>query len=233
MYKELKIICVICARGQSKGLPRKNIIKLKGKPLIIHTLEVAQKCELIDDIVVSTDDDEIIEVLKEHGYKVPFKRPDELATDEISIYPVLKNAIEWAQNNWNKDWDLLLDLQVTSPYRLVEDIEKAVEILVANDYDNLFSVSPATNNPYFNLVEQNKTGEITLSKQLKKEIYRRQDAPEVYAINGSIYIWKLKKFMEKDFLIDKNTGIYIMPRERSIDIDEEIDLRILETIMKD
>ncbi|MHA1313175.1 MAG: acylneuraminate cytidylyltransferase family protein [Candidatus Helarchaeota archaeon] len=233
MYKDLKIICIICARGKSKGFPRKNIQKLKGKPLIIHTLEIAQKCDLIDDIVVSTDDDEIAQVLKNFGYDIPFKRPPELATDEISIYPVILHAIKWARQNWKKDWDLIIDLQVTSPYRLVEDIEKAIQILVENDHDNVFSVTLAPNNPYFNLVEKNKKGEIYISKDLKNPIFRRQDAPEVYAINGSIYIWKLKTFMKNQVLIDKNTGIYVMPRERSIDIDEEIDLRILECIMKE
>ena len=233
MYNELKIICVICARGKSKGFPRKNIKELKGTPLIIHTLDVAQKCDLIDDIVISTDDDEIAQVLKDNGYEIPFKRPSELATDEISIYPVIRHAIEWAQKNWKKDWDLILDLQVTSPYRLVEDIENAIKILVDNNHDNLFSVTSASNNPYFNLIERNKKGEIALSKTLKEQIFRRQDAPDVYAINGSIYIWKLKKFMKNDFLINPDTGIYIMPRERSIDVDEEIDLKILECLMKE
>ncbi|MHA1797326.1 MAG: acylneuraminate cytidylyltransferase family protein [Candidatus Helarchaeota archaeon] len=233
MYKNLKIICVICARGGSKGLPRKNIKKLCGKPLIYYTLDVAKKCEYIDDIIVSTEDDEIAKIVEDFGIPVPYKRPKELALDTTEINPVIRHAVLWAKENLKKNWDIIINLSVTCPLRNVEDLKKSIETFVDNDYENLFTVTESINNPYFNIVEWKKDGKIRLVKELRKHIYRRQDAPRTYDQNGSIFLYKWDVLMNKDTEFNEKTGIYVMPRERSIDIDDLFDFKLVEFIIKE
>ena len=231
MYKEHKILCTICARGGSKGIPGKNKVIVAGKPLIAYTLEVAKECDYFDDIIVSTDDEEIMKIATDYGIPAPFERPEYLSKDDTSKIDVIRHAVEWAENNWHKKYDIIIDLSVVSPLRTVEDIKNSIELLVNEIADNVFSVSPPYRNPYYNMVEI-VNEKIKLVKVPPKELTRRQDAPVVYAMNDSINAWWKKILFEKDTTFNDNTKIYIMPRHRGIDIDEPFDLLVVSLILE-
>ena len=233
MYKDYPIMVVICARGGSKGVPGKNTRLLNGKPLITYTIEQAKKFSWADRIVVSTDDKEIKEVAEQYGVKVPFLRPRELATDTISVIPVIIHAVRKAEDYWKEHYDIVVNLSPTSPLRTVKDIELAVKTLVeVPDTESVFSVCESNKNPYFNMYEMDSMGYVTLSKRIKESAARRQDTPKVYLQNGSIYaVWKKILFEKKNFDTDK-TRIYIMPEECSVDIDSGLDFEFAEFLMK-
>lgn len=226
----MNIVATICARGGSKGIPKKNIRLLCGKPLIIHTIDVAKRCKLINRIIVSTDDHEIAEIAREAGAEVPFLRPRELALDTTAKLPVIKHAIQFLECQEGYRADIIVDLDPTSPLRTEKDIEACIRMVMAGEADNVFSVTEAHRNPYFNMVEI-IDGRVQLVKQLDYPITRRQDAPEVYDLNASIYVWKRDALMDNEALCLENTGIYLMPRW-AIDIDNETDFELVEFILK-
>ena len=225
------ILCTICARSGSKGMPAKNVTVLQGKPLIVHTIEAAKSSGLFDEIVVSSDGDDILEIAKKNGADVFFKRDSALAGDKIGKLDVIRDAFVKSEVQFNKKYDYLIDLDVTSPLRKPEDIVNAFEKLVHYDYDNLITGSPSRRSPYFNLVELNKDGYVELSKN--SEVLRRQDSPNTFDMNASIYIWKRKAILEHSKLFVQKTGLYEMPFERSLDIDCEVDFKLVEFMMKE
>lgn len=233
MYKDYSVVVTICARGGSKGIPRKNIKLLNGRSLIAYTIDQAKKFSWADRIVVSTDDEEIKRVAEACGVNVPFLRPKELATDTISVIPAVIHVVQTAENYWKEKYDIVINLSPTCPLRTVKDIESAARTLVdIPDTESVFSVSESHNNPYFNMYEMNNKDYVILSKLRKEPIIRRQKAPRVYAQNGSIYaIWKKTLFEKKDFDTNK-TRIYVMPQERSIDIDTSLDFELVEFLIK-
>ena len=231
MYKDHTILCTICARGGSKGIPEKNKTMIAGKPLIAYTLEIAKECKYIDKIIVSTDDESIIEISQDYDISAPFKRPKNLSNDDASKIDVIRHAVKWAESNWNINYDIIVDLSVVSPLRSSTDIKNSIELLVNDKADNVFSVSPPYRNPYYNMVEINN-GKIGLVKSPPKKLTRRQDAPVVYDMNDSIYIWWKNILLEKDTTLNDNTKLYVMPRHRGIDIDEKIDLLIASFILE-
>jgi CMP-N-acetylneuraminic acid synthetase len=352
----MKNLCTICMRGGSKGVPNKNLRNLLGKPLMAYTIEKAIESELFEHVVVSTDSEIIAETAKSFGAEAWFLRPPELATDERPKLPVIRHAVLESEKHYGQQFDILTDLDVTSPLREVEDIKGAYQQFVGEDSDVLITASLARKNPYFNMVEINdgsvnlvkhtnlskvlispktsirealgslgKSGEKCLmvvdldrkllgtlsdgdlrrailkgaaieqtinniynrnpiylnqhsykNKQAKKiflenkfgliptiddegilldfltweEVFtkdenvtdhprnlrmnspsRRQDAPEVYDMNASIYIWKRQALLESSTLFTEKTYLYVMPEERSIDIDTELDWDFVEFIM--
>lgn len=224
----MNIVATICARGGSKGVPRKNIRPLCGKPLIVHTIETAQKCRLINRIIVSTDDREIADIARKAGAEVPFMRPKELAQDDTAKLPVIKHAIQFLESQGYSP-DIVVDLDPTSPLRTDKDIEACIRMVMAGEADNVFSVTRANKSPYFNMVEI-IDGKVRLVKQLDRPAKRRQDAPEVYDMNASIYVWKRDALMDNDSLFLENTRIYLMPKW-AIDIDDETDFEFVEYIL--
>jgi len=224
----MNIVATICARGGSKGVPRKNIRLLCGKPLIVHTIETAQKCPLINRIIVSTDDREIAETARKAGAEVPFMRPEELAQDDTAKLPVIKHAIQFLESQGYFP-DIVVDLDPTSPLRTDKDMEACIRMVMAVEADNAFSVTRASKSPYFNMVEI-IDGKVRLVKQLDRPAKRRQDAPEVYDMNASIYVWKRDALMNNDSLFLENTRIYLMPKW-AIDIDDETDFEFVEYIL--
>jgi CMP-N,N'-diacetyllegionaminic acid synthase len=230
MYNDHKILCIIPARSGSKGIPGKNTKPLCGKPLIAYSIEQALKTKFIDRTIVSTDDEMVAKISRDFGAETPFIRPADLATDVASTLDVLLHAIAWCKNNENLSYDIILLLHANTPLRNIEDIRKCVEILVDQNADNVFSVSPASNNPYFNMVEVDEVDRVTLVKE--GNFSNRQSAPPVYDMNSSIYTWWADILVEKKSLYLKKTRIHIMPRERSIDIDEPIDFRFAELLME-
>jgi CMP-N-acetylneuraminic acid synthetase len=221
----MNIVATICARGGSKGVPRKNIRLLCGKPLIVHTIETAQKCPLINRIIVSTDDREIAETARKAGAEVPFMRPKELAQDDTAKLPVIKHAIQFLESQGYSP-DIVVDLDPTSPLRTEKDIEACIRMVMAGEADNVFSVTRASKSPYFNMVEI-IDGRVRLVKQLARPAKRRQDAPEVYDMNASIYVWKRDALMNTETIYLENTRIYLMPKW-AIDIDDETDFEFVE-----
>lgn len=230
--KNSKILCTICVRGGSKGLKNKNIKLLNNIPLIAHTIKQAQKSELFDQIVVSTDSDQIMKIAKEYNAEVFFKRSEELSNDTAGKVKVIQDAFKRSEAYFNTQYDYHFDLDATSPLRLVSDIYNAFNQFLKNDYDLLQSGMIARKSPYFNLVELNKDNHIILSKELKEPILRRQDSPKCYDLNASIYIWKRNTILNYDTVFVDNSGLYIMPEERSIDIDTQLDFDFVEFIMK-
>ncbi|PIW70465.1 MAG: flagellar modification protein B [Ignavibacteriales bacterium CG12_big_fil_rev_8_21_14_0_65_30_8] len=231
MYKGKKILATICARGGSKGVKNKNIRLLNGIPLIAYSLNVAKSSSLVDNYVVSTDSDEIISVVRNLGYKVGFKRPDELAGDNVSRIDAIQHAVRWMEKNNETKYDIIADLGVATPLKSVEDLDNSIRLCIDNDFENVFSVCPCIKNPYFNMVEV-----INDRVKLVKEYYEiktRQKAPKVYEMNDGFNVWIPKALFSSNPQFNKTTSIYVMPRERSVDIDEEQDFSIAEAILKE
>lgn len=222
-------IATICARGGSRGVPHKNIRPLLGKPLIVWTIEQALAVPEIDKVFVSTDSVEIARIAQNSGAEVPFLRPGELAGDNAPKLPVIIHLVDHLISSGIKV-DRIVDLDPTSPLRTISDIQACLSLL-DNNTDVVITAYPAEKNPYFNMVEFKENGKIGLVKPPSKNIVRRQDAPKVYAMNASIYVWH--RYSLRDTLWDSRINLYIMPRERSVDIDSEIDFRLVELLMKE
>ncbi|HYN44747.1 MAG TPA: acylneuraminate cytidylyltransferase family protein [Candidatus Limnocylindrales bacterium] len=226
MNRNHKILVIIPARGGSKGLPRKNIRQLNGKPLICYAIDGAMKSKFIDRIIVTTDDSEIAEISKKAGAEV-IMRPPSLAQDESpvidAIFHVLDNINEVKP-------DFIVLLQPTSPLREASDIDSAIQLFLDGRYDSLISVCPAEHSPYWYFNIKNDLL-VPLFDERFLEL-RRQELPPAYRPNGAIYIITpeiLKKY--KSFYCNK-TLAFVMTVRSSIDIDEEIDFQIAEQLMK-
>ena len=227
------VLCTICVRGGSKGVKNKNIKGLNGKPLIAYTIEQAKASGLFEHIVISTDSDNIASIAKQYGAEVFFKRSEEMASDTAGKLDVIKDAFKRSEEYYNKTFDYLIDLDATAPLRNVEDIINSFNQFKENNNDNLITAMPSRRSPYFNLVEQDKDGKVYLSKKLDSAVLRRQDAPKSYDMNASIYIWKRDVILNKNSLFLEKTGLYVMPEERSIDIDNELDFKFVEFLLKE
>lgn len=227
MYKGKKILAVIPARGGSKGVPRKNIKMLAGRPLIAWTIEEAKKSKYIDMCIVSTEDEEIKSVAEACGGCVPFMRPAELAEDSTpGIEPVL-HAVKMTPG-----YDFVVMLQVTSPFRRVEDIDGAIAYCLDKSYESCVSVTEVSHSPFwmYQLDEKKKMHPIL---QIEKEkSYQRQKLPKIYQLNGAVYVASID-FVKKQYgFIGDNTVGYVMPQERSYDIDSMLDFEVVEILMR-
>jgi CMP-N-acetylneuraminic acid synthetase len=211
-------------------LPGKNIKKLLGKPLIAYSIEHARGSKYIDRTIISTDSEKIASVCRKLGCEVPFLRPKHLATDTSSTVDALLHAIEWMETKEKYDFDILVLLHVTTPLRSPKDIDNSIELLFKKCTDNVFSVTPAHKNPYFNMVEVKKSGRVALIK--KGSFTSRQSAPSVFDMNSSIYVWWKDVLKSKKSLFPGNTGIYLMPKERSVDIDDYLDFKMAQMLLK-
>jgi len=225
-----KILCTICMRSGSKGVPGKNLRNLHGKPLMAYTIDQARQSSLFDYVIVSTDSVEIAETAKEYGAEAWFLRPTELATDAAPKLPVIRHALLEAEKYYGHEFDILVDLDATSPLRSVQDIKKSYEQFSARGADILITGSPSRKNPYFNMVEI-ADGRVCKVKELQSPPIRRQDTPLVYDMNASIYIWKRKALLECETLFTDKTSLYVMPERRSIDVDTELDWELVEFII--
>ena len=232
MYKGKKILCTICARGGSKGVKGKNFKMINGKPLLAYTIETAVKSALFDHIVVSSDSEEIQKVAVEYGAEVFFTRPADLATDTAAKIPVIRHAFTKSEKHYNENYDILVDLDATSPLRTVEDIKACIDLLIEKKAENVITAMPSRRSPYFNLIERNAGGRWDVSKKLAEPIVRRQDAPACYDMNASIYVWTRDSILKNDEVFNPTTELYVMPEERSIDIDSELDFQFVEFLLK-
>ncbi len=227
-----KVLCTICARGGSKGVKNKNIKEIDGKPLIAYTIEQAKESGIFEHIVISTDSDDIASIAQEYGAEVFFKRNSEMASDTAGKLDVIRDAFVRSEEYYHEKYDYLIDLDATAPLREIDDIVNSFKQFLDDNNDNLITAMPSRRSPYFNLVEQDKDGKVYLSKTLDTSIVRRQDAPKSYDMNASIYIWKRDNILNKKSLFLEKTGLYVMPEERSIDIDTPLDYEFVEFLMR-
>ena len=228
-----EILCTICARGGSKGVPNKNIRSVGDKPLVGHAVSDAREWGQCDDVVVSTDSEEIASVAEDYGAQVPFERPSHLASNEAAKLPVIQHALEWMESNRGTQYDYVVDIDATTPLRTPEDIEKCFSA-VSNDgkATNAYTVCEADKNPYFNMVELNNEGYATLSKDLDEAVVRRQETPVVYEMNAAVYVYEREFLSNTTSIHGNHTRVSVMPQERSVDIDTEFDLRFVEFLVE-
>jgi CMP-N,N'-diacetyllegionaminic acid synthase len=232
----VNILITICARGGSKGIPGKNIKLINGKPLIDYTIKVANlfKGKFNCKISLSTDDDKIKAVAVKSGLFTNYIRPEYLATDTVGKIDTLKDLLLYEETLVDYRYDFILDLDVTSPLRTLEDLEKALEILITNkDAKNLFSVNQAARNPYFNMVEKKSSGFYTLVKTNSDgSVMTRQSAPLVFDLNASFYWYKRSFFDldEKSAITDKSL-IYEM-KHVCFDLDHPVDFLFMEYLLQ-
>ena len=226
-----RVLATICVRGGSKGLPGKNIRPLLGKPLLAYTIECARACPVVEHIVVSTDSDEIAAVAEKWGVPVPFRRPDKLASDTSAKIGAIRHAVKYVEKHSGYHPDIVVDLDAGVPLRAPEDITACVDVLVKNPHlDAAVTVYEAERNPYFNMVEFR--GElIHLVKRAPNPVVRRQDAPLVYSVSASVFAWR-RGSMSVTHLYKGRWGGCVVPRERAIDIDHEIDFQFVEFLLK-
>ncbi len=224
----MKYLVVIPARGGSKGIPHKNIKPLCGKPLIYYSIDVARQFTSDENICVTTDDAEIISVVEQHGLKVPFVRPAELATDTCGSNEVIQHAYQFFADKGIL-YDAIVLLQPTSPFRKVDFLKEAVA-LYDDSIDMVTSVRPAACNPYYDGFEDNSEGLLVVSKG-DGLIERRQDAPNVWQQNGSIYVINPKSLMEKGLSRFTRIRKYPMSEYYSVDIDNPFDWKVAELVL--
>jgi len=223
----MKILVIIPARGGSKGIPHKNIKPLNGKPLIHYTIDEAREIVGDEDICVSTDDPKIIKCVEDYGLKVPFIRPEELATDTAGTYEVLLHALNYYVKQ-GRHYDVVLLLQNTSPFRKAEQIKEALK-LYTPDVDMVVSVKECAANPYYCVFEENSEGYLHVCKG-DGNIFRRQDAPKVYEYNGAIYIMNAETLKTTHMHKMQKRVKYVMDDLSSFDLDTMWDWEIAERI---
>lgn len=226
MFQGKSILGIIPARGGSKGVPRKNIKNIGKKPLIAWSIVEAQKSEYIDRLILSSEDEEIISVAKEYGCEVPFVRPPELAQDETLVVEVVRHVLEELPG-----FDYFVLLQPTSPLRRVEDIDHCIERCIRSYSDSSVSVTESEKSPYW-MYSLEGSGMLTpVIKDVKKNNSRRQDLPKVYSLNGAVYVCRTDWFLKENVLLGEETLSYVMPKSRSIDIDTELDIKIVQLLL--
>ena len=224
----MKTYAFIFARGGSKGLPGKNIKKLCGKPLLVHSIDMAKSVDAISEIFVSTEDEDIKKVALDHGAKV-ILRPDELTTDTSPEIDSWKHAINYLANSGDS-FDRFVSLPTTAPLRSKEDVESAIDLL-SNSSDIVVTVSESSRNPFFNLMKFNDEGYLeTFSKE--NPVQRRQDAPKCYDLTTVVYVSRPEYVLNTSNLLDGKVSAVNIPSERGIDIDNEVDFYIAEALMK-
>jgi len=228
-----EILCTICARGGSKGVPNKNVREVGGKPLVGHAVSDARRWERDADIVVSTDDDQIAAVAEKVGADVPFRRPPELASDSAAKLPAIQHAVEQMETNRDRQYEYVVDIDATTPLRQPSDIENCFLAVVEDERaTNAYTVCEADKTPYFNMVELDKDGYASLSKELGSDVVRRQDAPTVYEMNAAVYVYERNFLMTTDSIHGEYTRVSAMPPDRSVDIDTELDLEFVEFLFE-
>jgi CMP-N,N'-diacetyllegionaminic acid synthase len=226
-------------RSGSQGLRNKNMKLINGKPLMYYTIKQAIESKLFDNIVISTDSKKILAKAKLYGAEGWFIRPKRLASSTCSKIPVIKHALRETEKFYNKKFKFIIDLDVTSPLRSTRDINNAYKSIIKNKGDVLITGTKSKKNPYFNMVEVINNKKVKFVKILKKQVFRRQDAPTTYDLNASIYIWNRNTLINSKSTIkglEANTTskaiFYEMPETRSIDIDSKLDFELVEFLLK-
>lgn len=226
----MKILYFIPARGGSKGLPGKNIRPLHHKPLIAYSIEAALQCAHLGVVMVNTDDPQIAEVAKTFGAEVPFLRPAELATDSAATLDVLEHTLEYYKQQ-GQEFDLVVVLQPTSPLRTSQDIDAAIELMEQKHAEAIVSVCENEHHPLWsNSLPPDGSMRDFMRKEVKGK--NRQQLPPSYRLNGALYISSPAAILKHKGFLHNGTYAYIMPAERSVDIDHLIDFQLAEILLK-
>jgi len=223
-------ICFIGARGGSKGVPKKNIRQIAGKPLIAYTIESAIDSNLFNHVIVSTEDKEIIKIAKEYGAEVPFVRPKKLATGSAGFGDVMYHGIK-KLFSLGYNFEILVNRDCTVPFIRNQDIKGTIQLLKEKKCDAVVGVYKQHLNPYFNMMEKNSKGFLKLSKILKERPKSRQRAPIVYQLNG-LFTYNVNKFLKYKIPLLPKTLPYEIPPETGFMIDTELEFKIAEFLMK-
>ena len=226
----MKILCVIPARGGSKGIEKKNIRKINNKPLIAYTIESTLSSKLFDDVIVSTDDKEIAEISESYGAKVPFIRPSDLAQDDATSDQAILHAVLEMQK-LGSEYDVVVLRDCTVPFIDINDMKNMLDLFRESDCNAVFGAIRAHPNPYFGMMECGDDGFLIPSKTLEKETTRRQDAPIVYDVDG-IFILDNKNFLKTKKIFSGKILPYEISKEHGHMIDFEFDFRVAELLLK-
>ena len=233
MYQYKTFLAIIPARAGSKRLPRKNSLNLNGKPLIAWSIEAGLKSKYIDEVMVTTDDDEIIEIAKTFKANVPFKRPNFLASDHATRSEVIRHTIEFYEQEFNKKFDYVVFLQPTSPLRNAKHIDESIEYMFVKKCDAIVSVCEVDHPIHWSgVLPEDKS----MSKFLDNAAVqsRSQDLEKYYRLNGAIYICNVQKFLEEDCVfLKENIFAFEMSQEKSVDIDTALDFKVSKILMQE
>lgn len=222
----------IFARGGSKGLPGKNIRPLAGKPLIAWAIECAKSVQRIRRVIVSTDSDEIASTALKYGAEVPFMRPANLAEDNSSEWMAWRHALNYLNETEGCLPEAMVSVPTTAPLRMPEDVENCLNLFSCGDVDTVITTTDAHRNPWFNMVKTNTKGMVELIISPNSDVFRRQDAPQVYDVTTIAYVAKPEFVMANEGIFDGCVRAVQVPVERSIDIDTLLDFEIAEFLMK-
>ena len=232
MYKDKTFLAIIPARAGSKGLPGKNIKELCGKPLIAWSIEAGFKSKYLDEVMVTTDSQEIADIAKSYGANIPFLRPDYLASDTATSFDAVKHTIEFYKNELNKEFDYIVLLEPTSPLREDDDIDNAIEQLFNSNADSIVGICKTEDqNPAF-LIKKDDNGYIYGYENKDMKVLRRQDISDVYFFEGTIYISKTDILLDKQTFYHGKTIGYEVPKYKSLEVDDMDDFIMVEAIMK-
>lgn len=224
-------LALVVARGDSKSIPRKNLAPVAGRPLIVWTIDAALRCPALNRIVVSTDDVEIAAVSRTYGAEAPFIRPAELARDDTPTMPVVMHALKWLADEEGYIPDRVMLLQPTSPLRTSEDITAVLALADERRADSVISVSEASTHPH--LAKRITREGLLIDFMDHPAVERRQDLELVYALNGAIYLASRSLLLRSQSFYAERTHAYIMPPERSLDVDTAWDLHLCDLILRD
>ena len=224
MIDDKSVLAVILARGGSKGLPRKNVLDCAGKPLIAWTIEAGQAACYVDRLILSSDDDEIMRIAEDYGCEVPFQRPSELAQDDSTSMEALLHALGQLP-----EYDYVVLLQPTSPFRIAEDIDACIEKMHKEKAPACVSVTKTDKPPEWMYTLQSRD---RLAPVLPKKdrVTRRQEAKPTYVLNGAVYVADTSWLYEHKSFLRKETMAYVMPSERAVDIDGEMDMQLVKAV---
>lgn len=225
----MNVVAVITARGGSTGLPRKNLLPLAGKPLVAHSIITAQEARLVCRVIVSTDDEEITQVAREWGAEVPFVRPPELSGADSAHMDVMLHVLDWLESHKAMP-DAVLLLQPTTPLRLAQDLDGAIQLMERTRCPAVVGVTPAAIHPWL-VYHMDEGGRLAGYIDHKLRYPRRQDLPHAYQLNGALYLNQCASLRETQMFQPPGTYGWLMPEERSVDIDTLNDFALAENIM--
>ena len=226
-------IATVLARAGSKGLADKNIRPFLGEPMLVRTIRQALTCGQFDCVAFSSDSEAYLNIARSAGAQILVHRPAKFANDSVTKLPGIRHAVETAEAELGLSFHVVADLAVTSPLRGHADVAGAVRLLEETNAPLVLSGQRAKDNPYFNMLEQHWTKGWALSKELSGLVNARQAAPEVVALNGAVYVWRRDELAKPDDrVVRPGLEIYMMPHERSFDVDDDFDFRLAEMVAR-
>jgi N,N'-diacetyl-8-epilegionaminate cytidylyltransferase len=225
-------VAFIFARGGSKGIFRKNIRELLGKPLIAYSIEAAQESDLISRVIVSTDDAEIADIARAYGAEVPFVRPADLSGDDAPERAAWQHAIKTLRSmEGERSVDVFVCVSTTAPLRAVADLDVCIKAFLQEEVDIVITVSTAVRSPYYNMVELDEGGMAQLAIPPQRMLHARQKAPQIYDMTTVAYVARPDHVLESDYIFDGRVMAVVIPKERSLDIDTELDWQFAEFLL--